>query len=296
MSKKIKDIICWWSGGVTSAVAIKLAIDLYGSERCRIIFIDTFNEDKDTYRFKNDCEMWYGIQIETISGLGGEFKRIQDVWFKYLSLNVASGAICSYMLKRMVREKWEKENKFTHQIFGFDITEGKRALSMKWNATSSKALFPLLLHAMTKKDCIEFLKYEFIAIPLAYWLGFHNNNCLGTGCIQGGIGYWQKMRKDFYFKFLRMAVIEHQLSRLAGYPVTMLKDQSKAAKGKSNKKEALVFLMPNKQFPNCKSLADFPETKVLPLFECNGHCTTNDMTRNPTESEINFSDKEFKSA
>ena len=36
-----KDIVCWWSGGVTSAVACKIAIDLYGLENCRFIFIDT---------------------------------------------------------------------------------------------------------------------------------------------------------------------------------------------------------------------------------------------------------------
>ncbi len=245
--KKTKDIICWWSGGVTSAVAIWLAIEMFGKERVRIIFIDTFNEDADTYRFKDDCEKWYGIEIETITGIGNQYKRIQDVWFTFKSLNVATGAICSSQLKRLVREKWEKENKFTHQVFGFDIFEGKRALAMKWNVPKSKAIFPLLLHAMSKSDCIEFLKYEFITIPMAYYLGFHNNNCLLTGCVQGGIGYWQKMKTDFYFKFMRMAVIEHQLTELAGEPVTMLKDQSN--EGKKKKKNApksdLVFLVKN---------------------------------------------------
>lgn len=37
----MKDIICWWSGGITSAVACKLAIDMYGKDRCRVIMIDT---------------------------------------------------------------------------------------------------------------------------------------------------------------------------------------------------------------------------------------------------------------
>jgi len=50
------DVICWWSGGVTSAVACKIAIDIYGTERCKLIMIDTHNEDDDTYRFKADCE------------------------------------------------------------------------------------------------------------------------------------------------------------------------------------------------------------------------------------------------
>ena len=48
-------VICWWSGGITSAVACKLAIDLYGKENCRVIMLDTKNEHEDTYRFKDDC-------------------------------------------------------------------------------------------------------------------------------------------------------------------------------------------------------------------------------------------------
>lgn len=60
-----KKIICWRSGGVTSAVAIYLTIQLFGKENIRIIFIDTFNEHVDTYRFKDDCEKWYGIEIRT---------------------------------------------------------------------------------------------------------------------------------------------------------------------------------------------------------------------------------------
>ena len=281
------DVICWWSGGVTSAVAIWLAIQIYGKERIRIIFIDTFNEDDDTYRFKTDCEKWYGIEIETITGIGNEYKKIQDVWYKFKSLNVATGAICSSELKRLVREKWEKENKFTHQVFGFDISESKRAIGMKNNVPESKPVFPLLFHALSKKDCIEMLKYEFITIPLAYWLGFHNNNCLKTGCVQGGMGYWQKMWKERRITYLRMAVVEKQLTELSGEPVTMLKDQSNNAKLK-DKKEALVFLGPNKQFPNNKSLFDFKEMPVKPLFECNGFCSSNDLEPNVTAKEINF--------
>ena len=53
-------IICWFSGGVTSAVACSLAIDKYGKDNCRCVFIDTKNEDDDSYRFLKDCEKWYG--------------------------------------------------------------------------------------------------------------------------------------------------------------------------------------------------------------------------------------------
>lgn len=272
-----KDIICWWSGGVTSAVAIWLAIQIYGAERCRIIFIDTFNEHEDTYRFKKDCEEWYGLEIETITAIGGFYQRIQDVWFMFKSLNVATGAICSSELKRKVRERWQESNpEYTHQIFGYDISESSRALSMKLNNPHTKPIFPLLFHALTKKKCIEELQFNFIPIPIMYFLGFHNNNCFGTGCVQGGIGYWQKMWKEFKIKFLRMAVIERWLTELAGEQVTINKDQSKEGK-KKPVKEQLVFLVPHPDYPNNKSLFDFKPQKIETLIECNGFCGTNDL-------------------
>ena len=66
----MKKVIAWWSGGITSAVTCKICIDIYGVDNVRVIFIDTFNEDEDTYRFKTDCEKWYGKEIETITRIG----------------------------------------------------------------------------------------------------------------------------------------------------------------------------------------------------------------------------------
>ena len=74
-----KNIICWGSGGITSAVACRIAIDMYGLENCRIVMIDTGNEHEDTYRFKDDCAKWYGKEIEVISEIGRDYESIQDV-------------------------------------------------------------------------------------------------------------------------------------------------------------------------------------------------------------------------
>jgi len=237
----MKNIICWWSGGVTSAVACKLAIDLFSRDACRVVFIDTGNEHEDTYRFKDDCQKWYGLDIETITALGEKYDKIQDVWIKHKSLNVAHGAICSSELKRRVREKYEESinYEYKHQVFGFDIDEPKRARSLKINHGHTKPIFPLLMHGLRKKDCIGIVQSEGIELPIMYQLGFHNNNCFGTGCVQGGIGYWQKMKREFPEKFDAMAEMEHRLTDLKGKPVTMLKDQSKEAKQSGN---VLVFL------------------------------------------------------
>lgn len=294
----IDKIICWWSGGITSAVACKLAIDTYGKENCRVIMLDTANEHEDTYRFLKDCEKWYELPIEILSAIGDKYESIEDVWDKHTSLNVATGAICSTQLKRRVREEWEKENEFRHQVFGFefDRKEFNRARSMALNHPHTKPIFPLLMYGLDKQDCIKYVKDEGIQLPVAYLLGFHNNNCLKTGCVQGGIGYWKKMQKDFPDKFDKMAQVEHDLTNKKGVPVTMLKDQSNAAKEsvKDWKYANLVFLKKHPDYPQLKCLDDMKGREVKPLAECNGFCGTNDLEfhRNPTEEEINWQDDE----
>lgn len=270
--KKNKKIIAWWSGGITSAVACKLCIDIFGIENIRFIFIDTYNEDEDTYRFKTDCEKWYGAKIETISS--DKYTNIQEVWRKHKSLNVATGAVCSTMLKKRVREVWEKNNEYEFQAFGFDINEPKRALSMTINYPKIKSIYPLLLFGLTKKNCISIVKDAEIRIPKMYELGFQNNNCFKTGCVQGGIGYWQKIKREYPIKFETMAQMEHELTDVKGEPVTILKDQSKKAKESKN---ALVFLKKHPNYPELKCIDDMRECKVDPLFECNGFCGINDL-------------------
>lgn len=271
-------VIAWWSGGVTSAVACKIAQDLFTD--VKFIFIDTKNEDDDTYRFLIDCEKWYGHKIERLSVVGEKYNSIQDVWYKYLQLNTAHGAICSSELKRAVRLQFEKENEFKYQVFGFDIDEPHRANSIKLNYPKSKPIFPLLLFAYSKKDCIQIVQDAGIKIPYAYTLGFNNNNCLKTGCIQGGIGYWQKYQRTFPDRFDKMAQVEHELTNLKGKPVTMLKDQGK--------NKGLVFLKPHPNYPHIKDISMMEGREPKPLLDCNGFCGTNDLKKNSTELELNF--------
>lgn len=271
-------IISWWSGGITSAVACKLSIDLYGKDNCRIIFIDTKNEDDDTYRFMDDCSKWYDLPIETITS--DKHESVQDVWLKYKALNNASGAVCSSEMKRQVREKWQKNNSWEHQVFGFELDEAKRAKGMVLNHSKTKPIFPLMMYGLTKKDCIKIVEAAGIEPPNMYKLGFLNNNCFKTGCVQGGIGYWQKMKRDFPDKFDKMAEMEHRITNEKGKPITMLKDQSKNG--------GLVFLKPHPDYPQMKDISMMKGREPKPLMECNGFCGVNDLERNPTEKEINY--------
>ncbi len=294
-------VICWWSGGITSAVACKICLDTYGTENCRVIMIDTYNEDEDTYRFLADCEKWYGCKIEAITGIkvpqlqahleqkqatdydthtwefievhGKGYWSIQDVWEEYESLNSATGAICSSNLKREVRKDWQRKSKYCAQAFGFDSSEINRAVNIKKNYPASKPIFPLLLFCYSKMDCIKIVQDAGIEVPRMYQLGFHNNNCFKTGCVQGGIGYWQKMQREFPDKFLAMAEMEHKLTNLKGKPVTCLKDQSGEAKESGIE---LVFLLPHPDYPQHKDISMMKGREVEPLMECNGFCGTGD--------------------
>lgn len=276
-------VLAWWSGGVTSAVTCKLCVDWFGVENVRIVFIDTKNEDEDTYRFKTECEKWYGVKIETI--LNPRYQNIQEVWYQSLSLNVATGARCSSELKRVTRENFEKKNQFSYQAFGFDIDEIKRAKGMLLNNTNSKPIFPLIAALLNKRECIKIIQeannlFVQITLPRTYKLGYGNNNCFKTGCVQGGIGYWQKIQTDDINKFDVMAQVEHDLTDLKGEPVTMLKDQSKGG--------GLVFLKPHPNYPLIKDISMIKGRPPKPLLDCNGFCGSNDIIKNETEFELNF--------
>lgn len=282
---KNKKIICWWSGGVTSAVACKIAIDLYGENKCRVIFIDTKNEDEDTYRFLKDCEKWYNLEIETLSN--ENYSNIQEVWYKYLSLNVANGAVCSSELKRVVREKWQRDNDYDYQVFGFDLDEPRRVRAMVLNHSKAKPIFPLWMYGLTKEDCVNILQKEGLEIPNMYKLGFRNNNCFKTGCVQGGIGYWQKISREYPDKFEEMAKVEHELTDMKGKPVTMLR----TSKSKKTPERLPLFLKPHPDYPDLPLFTEQKGREPEPLFECNGMCGINDLSeRTSTEQEINYED------
>lgn len=269
---KDNPVIAWWSGGADSAITCWLCLSWFGKENVRVVFIDTKNEDDDTYRFKKDCEGWYGCEIETISNK--EYGNIKEVWYKFLSLNVATGAICSAELKRKVRQDFQNKNTFSYQAFGYDCApkEIERAIAMKQNYPDSKPIFPLIYELIGKGRAIKILQKNGIEPPDSYKMGYNNNNCLKRGCVQGGIGYWQLYKTTHPLEFIEMAQVEHELTDLKGEPVTICKDQSKAAKARNGGKAELVFLIHNPKFPNIKDISMMKGRMPEPLMECNGFC------------------------
>ena len=197
-------VVSWYSGGVTSTIATLRAIERWGD--VRIVFFETGSHHPDNERFFADCERLFERSIESIQHRG--FNDVFDLFVKEKFINSPYGARCTLLMKKRMRQDWEKENGFTHQVFGFesDLREISRAQRFLRDYPYTNAVFPLIEEGTTKEDCISELESYGIELPAMYRLGYSNNNCVG--CVKGGMGYWNKIRIDFPEVFDRMAQVE----------------------------------------------------------------------------------------
>lgn len=210
-------IIAWFSCGATSAVACKMALSMY--DDVRIVYIETGSGHPDNKRFLKDCERWFGRKIEVLRN--ENYKDVDEVITKKKYINGAHGAPCTSLLKKEVRYKFEDSvGEWDGQVWGFDYCQREinRAIRFKQQNPKTKPLFPLIERKISKQDALGMLKLAGIEIPAMYKLGYSNNNCIG--CVKGGIGYWNKIRKDFPANFERMAKIERMIG------ATCLKDEN----------------------------------------------------------------------
>lgn len=198
--------IGWWSGGVTSAVAIKIQLQYSGMQ---LYFCETNQHHPDNERFKNDCEKWYGQKIHTL--VSRQWKSVEHVIKKERYVNGPSGASCTKHLKKEVRIALEKFVDYDTQVFGFEYEpkQVKRAERFIEQYPASNAIFPLIDHKMTKLDAMTELSNYGIELPAMYKLGYSNANCIG--CVKGGMGYWNKIRQDFPSIFASTAKLEREI-------------------------------------------------------------------------------------
>lgn len=191
-----KKYLGWFSCGVTSAVACKLALDMYGHDDVDLWYIETGASHQDNKRFIEDCENWYNKKINIAKH--PVFNNPLEVAKKEL-FNTPYGAPCTKYLKKEVRQKIimpKYENIDVYHVLGFDYSlhEVNRALRWKEQQTPN-CVFPLIYKGYDKQRSLLELKKAGIEIPKMYRLGYHNNNCIG--CFKGGIGYWNKIKRDF---------------------------------------------------------------------------------------------------
>lgn len=224
--------IAWFSCGITSAVACKIALRDY--EDVELYYIAGMLVHPDNERFISDCEKWYGQKINIVEN--GKYKNHFEVFKKKNYINSPYGAPCTKTLKTNVRIKLEKELNPENQIFGFEFSkkEINRAVRFAEQYPNSNPLYPLIENRLNKNECAGILNNTNIEIPAMYKLGYNNNNCIG--CVKGGKYYWNQIRKDFPDVFNEMVIIENSTG--ASAMKTPLKDLKET---EGNKNEEVQF-------------------------------------------------------
>jgi 3'-phosphoadenosine 5'-phosphosulfate sulfotransferase (PAPS reductase)/FAD synthetase len=193
--------VCWISAGVSSFIAGWLMRDSIDE----FIYIDIDDQHPDSLRFIHDCEKALGKPIQILKS---HYGSVENVALAMHYINSPYGAPCTNVLKKRVRKEWEDAHKdydITY-IWGMDSTEKHRAERLVETMTRFNHIFPLIEHNLTKQDCHAMLNRMGIHRPEMYDLGYPNNNCVG--CVKGGMGYWNKIRKDFPEVFQRRANLE----------------------------------------------------------------------------------------
>lgn len=204
-------IVCWFSHGAASAVATKLTIAEHGHDRVTVALIDTGSEHPDNLRFRAEAEAWFDHPILVLQS--EKYASTWDVWEQRRFLNGPHGALCTAELKKKVRFAFERPDDV--QVFGYtaDKADAARAVRFREQNPGVTLVTPLIERGLTKSDCLALVERQGIELPAMYRLGYSNNNCVP--CVKGGIGYMNKIRRDFPDEFWRLARIEREIGHSA---------------------------------------------------------------------------------
>ena len=207
--------LVWFSCGAASAVVAKLlageaddAGRMSDGSALEIVYIQpgrrgaTGAEHPDNARFLADVERWTGRPIRVLCN-----DRYQDALDACLTrgfIKSDRGALCTRELKIEVREGYQRPDDV--HAFGYTLDEQARADRFAERNPELRTRWPLIEHGLDKADCLGLLFREGIEIPVMYRQGYDHNNCIG--CVKGGMGYWNRIRRDYPEVFARWAHAE----------------------------------------------------------------------------------------
>jgi len=182
--------VSWFSAGVSSAVATWMM----RGKLDHIIYCHIDDQQEDTLRFVEDCKALFG-GMETMQS---PLKSVNNACRSCAYVNGPRGAACTRLLKKRVRKEWECNHEWFcrfRYVWGLDASETKRADQLRASMPECEHIFPLIDNGISKEESHGILHKHGIKRPAMYDLGYHNNNCVG--CVKGGMGYWNRIRRDF---------------------------------------------------------------------------------------------------
>lgn len=246
-------IVCQFSCGAASAVATKLVLGQLGHV-LEVVVVNAYiaEEHPDNRRFLLDCERWFDRPIVVLSDEKYGASTL-EVFRRERFLKGRKGAPCSRALKRAVLDAWRKPTDVL--VLGYTAEEQDRYDDFLEQFPDIPAFAPLIDRGLTKNDTLGMIERAGIELPAMYRLGYSNANCIG--CVKGGQGYWNKIRRDFPERFEEIARIEDEL----GPGSYLFRDR------KTNVRYPLRQLDPNsgrhdEPLPSCSGLCEVAEAEL----------------------------------
>lgn len=208
------------SGGLTSFEALRRTIIQKGIKNTVAVFADTKQEDGTLYKFLEDQEKLFGIEIIRLREGRTPFQVMKDE----RAISLQSAVPCSKILKQKLIRKWYDEN-YPNGIMvsGLDWTELPRIerflkrYPLSWFPLIEK---PLLI----KEDIKAYLEQMHIELPLLYKLGFKHNNC-GGGCVKAGQAHWKLLLEKLPDRYRAWEVHEQEMRSLLGKNIAYMTEQ-----------------------------------------------------------------------
>ena len=225
-------IVCHFSCGAASAVATKLALAEYADTH-EVSIINAFikEEHPDNRRFLADCEKWFGRGV-TVLQSAKYGASTHEVFRRHRFLAGRGGARCSKALKGDLLDGFRRPDDVV--VLGYTVEEQRRYDAFLDANSEVKVRVPLIERGLGKADCLAMIQNAGIELPMMYRMGYDNANCIG--CVKGGEGYWNKIRRDFPEQFNAVADIQEMI----GPSAYLFRDR------KTGERYSLRQLPPNK--------------------------------------------------
>jgi hypothetical protein len=199
-------IVSQFSCGAASAVATKLVLSDYPSERVVILRAWIKEEHEDNDRFSADCELWFRHPI-TVLRDDKYGASVIEVFRRNRYLKGQLGAPCRQALKGDVLEAASLPDDIW--VLGYTAEEEDRVGDFLDANNGRKIICPLIDRNLTKADCLAMVERAGIELPVMYRLGYNNNNC--RCCVKGGEGYFNRQRIDFPEHFAALADVQEMI-------------------------------------------------------------------------------------
>lgn len=134
--------VAFFSGGVSSYLAAKRAVQKYGAGNTILLFTDTMIEDEDLHRFLDEAAGKLGAKLVKIADGRDPWQVFADK--KFVANSRVS--ICSVELKVKPAQQWAKQNcnESTVLVFGIDEFEAHRVGPIAKNWAPHECWFPLV--------------------------------------------------------------------------------------------------------------------------------------------------------